>query len=58
MEWVFIGIAVALIVTRVLVSGAENRRIQARTRRHLEAGGKLGDAPDVTPPHGGGAAGA
>lgn len=56
-EWLIVGIVVVLIATRILVARYDYAQVKARTRRHLEAGGKLTAAPDVTPPHGGGGAG-
>jgi hypothetical protein len=38
--------------TTILVARYDCTQAKARTRRHLEAGGKLSEAPDVTPPHG------
>lgn len=57
MEWLIVGVVVLLIATRILVSRYDYNQVKARTRRHLEGGGKLSEAPDVTPPHGGGAVG-
>lgn len=57
MEWLVVGVVVLLIAARVLVSRYDYNQVKARTRRHLEAGGQLSEAPDVTPPHGGGGAG-
>lgn len=57
MEWLIVGMVVLLLATRVLVARYDHAQVRARTRRHLEAGGKLSAAPDLTPPHGGGGAG-
>lgn len=57
MGWVIVGLAIALLATKLLVSRYEYRQVQRRTQRHLEAGGKIREAPDMIPGHGGGGAG-
>lgn len=61
MGWVLTAVMLAAFVTVFAVYVILLRRdaddVQARTRRHLDAGGSVSDAPDITPGHGGGAAG-
>lgn len=55
--WIILGLAAVLVAAQLLVARYEYRQVQLRTRRHLEAGGRIREAPDMTPGHGGGAAG-
>jgi hypothetical protein len=58
MVWFTTGTLIVLLVAAIVIGYRhEARQVQARTRRHLDNGGKIGDAPDMMPRHGGGGAG-
>lgn len=59
MGWLIAGTVVVLLVALLSFAyGYDARQVRGRTRRHVDSGGKLGDAPDMTPPHVGGSGGA
>lgn len=55
--WVLIGFVVALVIAKLLVARYEYRQVRRRTQQHLAAGGRIREAPDMMPGHGGGSAG-
>ena len=57
MEWIIIAVVIAALVAIPVAARYEAKQVRARTRRHLSSGGKIGDAPDMTPRNGGGAGG-
>jgi hypothetical protein len=53
LDWlIWVGIIVVVIGAMSFAYRGEPDRMRARTRRHIEGGGKYSEAPDWSPGHG------